>query len=110
MHSIESISQNISKLLSFISAIRTLARNDANKKLLVQLGALELLVELSKGDEDEQTGRDCLVYVYGYTTLGTVFSFLSLFNCYALFLSARDLHNTFHLNYHNHLRQAMTKD
>ena len=88
MYSIKSIIQNISRLLSFISAIRTLARNDANKKLLVQLGALELLVELSKGDEDEQTGRDCFVY-------GTVYFFLSLFNCYALF-SARDLHNTFH--------------
>ena len=39
------------------SAIRTLARNDANKKLLVHLGALELLVELMKGDEEEQTGK-----------------------------------------------------
>jgi hypothetical protein len=34
-----------------------LARNDANKKLLVDLGALELLVELGRtGDLDEQSG------------------------------------------------------
>jgi len=35
-----------------------LARNDANKKLLVDLGALEPLVELGQtGNEDEQCGR-----------------------------------------------------
>ena len=45
-----------------------LARNDTNKKLLVELGALELLVELAKGDVEEQIGivftcvADCCIY------------------------------------------------
>ena len=40
----------------FVSAIKLLARNDNNKKLLVELGALELLVELAKGTIEEQIG------------------------------------------------------
>ena len=35
-----------------------LARNDTNKKLLVELGALELLVELAKGSIEEQIGKN----------------------------------------------------
>ncbi|XP_053374676.1 uncharacterized protein LOC123532122 [Mercenaria mercenaria] len=34
--------------------IRRLARNDVNKKMLSDFGAIELLVKLSDGDEDEQ--------------------------------------------------------
>ena len=49
---------NSNTCVCFFSAIKTLARNDANKKLLVQLGAIDLLVELTEGDEDEQTGPD----------------------------------------------------
>ena len=36
--------------------MKLLARNDTNKKLLVELGALELLVELAKGSIEEQIG------------------------------------------------------
>ena len=39
------------------SAIKTLARNDANKKLLVQLGALKLLAKLAKGNTEEKIGK-----------------------------------------------------
>ena len=39
------------------AAVRFLARNDANKKLLVELGALELLVKMGNiGNHDEQFG------------------------------------------------------
>ncbi|XP_053407665.1 uncharacterized protein LOC123547444 [Mercenaria mercenaria] len=34
--------------------IRRLARNDENKKMLSEFGAIELLVKMSDGDEDEQ--------------------------------------------------------
>ena len=47
-------------LICFSSSpvVKLLARNDANVKTLVELGALELLVELGKtGDEDEQYGK-----------------------------------------------------
>ena len=41
-----------------IKAIKLLARNDANVKTLVELGAFELLVELGRtGDKDEQYGK-----------------------------------------------------
>ena len=39
-----------------VSAIKRLARNDANKKLLVQLDALQLLVKLANGSVEEQIG------------------------------------------------------
>ena len=32
--------------LIFISAVKMLARNDANKKLLVEVGTLELLIDI----------------------------------------------------------------
>ena len=45
--------------LSTYSAIRMIAQNDANKKLLVELGALELLVKLGRtGNEEEQLGKN----------------------------------------------------
>lgn len=45
-------------ILTSSSAVRTLARNDGNKKLLAELGALELLVELGKnGNTGEQYGK-----------------------------------------------------
>jgi hypothetical protein len=41
-----------------IPAVKLLARNDANMKTLVDLGALELLVEMAKiGDDGEQFGK-----------------------------------------------------
>ena len=49
----------------FISAVKMLARNDANKKLLVEVGALELLVKLAEGDVEEQIGMylcECCFY------------------------------------------------
>ena len=41
-----------------VSVIKTLARNDANKKLLVQLGGLKLLVKLTKGNTEETIGNE----------------------------------------------------
>ena len=46
----------------YISAVKKLARNDANKKLLVEVGALELLVKLAEGNVEEQLGRSLSVY------------------------------------------------
>jgi hypothetical protein len=41
-----------------IPAVKLLARNDANMKTLVELGALELLVEMARiGDDSEQYGE-----------------------------------------------------
>ena len=46
---------------TFTSVIKTLARNDANKKLLVHLGALKLLVKLTKGNTEETIGNENLL-------------------------------------------------
>ena len=46
----------------YISAVKKLARNDVNKKLLVEVGALELLVKLAEGNVEEQLGRSLSVY------------------------------------------------
>ena len=48
----------IHEIFLSVTAIKMLARNDANKKLLVQLGALPLLKELAEGNTDEQAGND----------------------------------------------------